>query len=132
MTQTKKDITDIADIQLLVNSFYERVREDELIGHVFNTVIEDRWPEHLEKMYRFWQTVLLGVHTYNGSPFGPHAQLPVGQIHFERWMLIFTLTVDELFEGEKAEEAKWRAAKMAEMFRFKIEFYQGRNTKPLQ
>ncbi len=131
MTKTKKDITDLADIQLLVNSFYEKVRMDDVIGDVFNTVIDNRWPEHLEKMYRFWQTVLLGVHTYHGSPFAPHARLPVGDAHFSRWMQIFTATVDELFEGKKAEEAKWRAAKMADMFRFKIEFIQSQNSKPI-
>jgi hemoglobin len=50
-------------------------------------------------MYRFWQTILLEEHTYSGSPFPPHKQLPVAKEHFDRWMEIFTSTTDELFAG---------------------------------
>jgi hemoglobin len=82
-------------------------------------------------MYTFWQTVLLGQHTYYGSPFPPHAKLPVTKKHFERWLGLFHTTIDELFEGEKAGEAKWRASKMAEMFQIKIDYYGKDNLKPL-
>jgi hemoglobin len=75
-------------------------------------------------MYRFWQTVLLGEHTYYGAPFPPHAQLPVGHDHFSKWLELFNVSVDELFMGDKAEEAKWRAARMAEVFATKIMLYQ--------
>lgn len=120
----KKDITSITDIHLLVDTFYEKVRKDELLGIIFNTVIQGNWPTHLEKMYRFWQTILLTEHTYFGSPFRPHAQLPVGEQHFDRWKSLFKETVDEHFEGEKAAEAKWRAEKMATMFLTKIQYFQ--------
>lgn len=115
---------------MLVDSFYDKVRKDELLAEIFNERIGDNWGEHLEKMYRFWQTVLLTEHTYFGSPFSPHASLPVDENHFERWITLFYESIDELFEGEKAKEAKWRAKKMAEMFLFKIEYYQSRNSKP--
>lgn len=65
------DITDFDDVKIFVDSFYTKVQKDPLIRDVFNTVIQDRWPAHLEKMYRFWQTVLLEKHTYYGSPFFP-------------------------------------------------------------
>ena len=130
MNETK-DIITLDDIKQLVDSFYEKVRGDELIGVIFNERIGNRWPQHLEKMYTFWQTVLLGEHTYFGSPFPPHANLPVSHIHFERWMLLFNQTLDELFTGEKADEAKWRAAKMAEIFESKIEYYQNTILKGL-
>ncbi len=116
------EILSLNDIKKLVDTFYERIREDKLLGPVFNERIQDRWPVHLEKMYKFWQTVLLQEHTYFGSPFPPHAQLPVGHAHFAAWLKLFNTTVDELFTGEKAEEAKWRAAKMAEMFAAKIDY----------
>lgn len=125
------EIADIEDIKVLVNRFYDRVREDELLGPIFNEVIRDRWPEHLEKMHRFWQTVLLGEHTYHGSPFPPHARLPLEKQHFERWLELFNSTVEEHFEGTIAEEAKWRANKMADMFHHKIEYYKGSSEKPL-
>ena len=114
------ELLSVDDIKLLVDTFYDRIRTDTLLGPVFNQRIGDKWPEHLDKMYRFWQTVLLGEHTYLGSPFPPHAQLPVDHMHFAAWMTLFTNTVNELFTGPKAEEAKWRAAKMAELFEAKI------------
>ncbi|MAN59268.1 MAG: globin [Flavobacteriaceae bacterium] len=118
------EISTLRDIKLLVDSFYGKIREDGLLGPIFNGVIKDRWPEHLERMYTFWQTVLLGEHTYYGSPFPPHAKLPVNKTHFDRWLFLFSETVDEHFTGEKAAEAKWRAGKMAEMFQLKIQHLQ--------
>ena len=118
------DILTLENVKLLVDTFYRKVQKDPLLAPIFDERIQDRWPEHLEKMYRFWQTVLLDEQTYSGSPFVPHAKLPVDHSHFAEWMSLFTQTVDELFEGEKAKEAKWRAEKMAEMFEIKIEHYR--------
>jgi len=126
-----KDITTIEDIKLLVDSFYGKIRVNLLLGGIFSGVIKDRWPEHLEKMYRFWQTVLLGEHTYYGSPFPPHAQLPVEQRHFDAWLKLWYETIDEHFEGAKADEAKWRGDKMAVMFLSKIEYYRNNSATPL-
>ena len=120
----KNDILTIEDIKLLVNSFYEKVREDNLLAHIFNDKIKDRWSIHLEKMYRFWQTVLLEEHTYHGSPFKPHAELPIDRLHFDRWIYLFYQTIDENFVGEKAQDAKWRAEKMADMFYYKIQYHK--------
>jgi len=120
----KKEILTLDDIKLLVDRFYESVRTDELLKDIFNDKIQGRWPEHLEKMYRFWQTILLEEHTYFGSPFAPHAKLPIAHEHFERWLKLFCETIDAQFSGSKAEEAKWRAEKMAEMFQHKITYYK--------
>ncbi|OYD44253.1 globin [Sphingobacterium cellulitidis] len=131
MENQKRDIQNMDDIKAVVNEFYGYIREDELLGPIFNGIIQDRWAEHLEKMYRFWQTVLLEEHTYYGSPFPPHAKLPVEKRHFDQWLALFSRTVDNLFAGEKAERAKWQGARMAEMFQYKIEYYQNNNLKPL-
>lgn len=131
METIKHDIRNIEDIKVLVDTFYDQIRENELLGPIFNGIIQDRWPEHLEKMYRFWQTVLLEEHTYYGSPFPPHAKMPVEKKHFDQWVGMFSKTVDSLYEGEKAERAKWQGARMAEMFQYKIEYYQQNNLKPL-
>ncbi|HET9054623.1 MAG TPA: group III truncated hemoglobin [Cyclobacteriaceae bacterium] len=120
----KTDITTLHDIKFLVDSFYDKVRKDDLLADIFNTRIEDRWPQHLEKMYRFWQTVLLEEHTYQGSPFVPHANLPVSKEHFGQWLRLFNQTVDEHFTGEKATKAKWQGERMAEMFQLKIAYYK--------
>lgn len=118
------DISSIDDIRRLVDTFYGKVRKDDLIGPIFIGAIGDNWPTHLEKMVRFWQTVLLGEHTYYGSPFPPHGRMPLEQKHFETWLSLWNTTIDELFAGEgegaTAAEAKWRAGKMAEMFLSKL------------
>ncbi len=116
------DITNRDDVELLVNDFYTAIREDVLLGPIFNGVIGDRWPYHLEKMYSFWETVLLEHHTYSGAPFMPHAKLPLEQQHFDRWLVLFDQTVDRHFEGVIADDAKARAAKMAVMFLAKINY----------
>ena len=127
----KKLLNDLQAIQLLVDMFYSAVRENEILGPIFNDILKDRWPAHLEKMYRFWQTVLLEEHTYHGSPFPPHANLPVDKLHFDTWLSIWHKTIDEYFEGRIADEAKWRGEKMAAMFLSKIQYYKNNALIPL-
>lgn len=127
----KKDIESIEDIKALVDTFYGRVQQDELIGPIFESKLAGRWPVHLEKMYKFWQTILLEEYSYSGRPFPPHAELPVNQEHFDTWKYLFNSTVDELYEGKLAEEAKWRAERMAAMFLSKIEYFRDIGNKPL-
>ncbi len=127
----KREIENLDDIKLLVDKFYSKIREDDLLSDIFNTVIKDKWSEHLKKMYTFWQTVLLREHTYYGSPFVPHADLPVEKLHFDRWLKLFYETIDDYFIGEKAEEAKWRGDRMAQMFQYKIAAFRESNSRPL-
>lgn len=122
--QVQQDILSLVDIKLLVDTFYQRIQTNELLGPIFNERIKNNWPEHLDKMYRFWQTVLLEKYTYNGRPFPPHAQLPIAGQHFDQWLALFTKTVDELFTGDKATEAKWRANKMATRFQSKLAYFR--------
>lgn len=129
---TKQDIRNLADIILMVDTFYSEVRRDALIGPVFESRIRDQWPRHLGIMYSFWQTVLLSEHTYQGSPFLKHATLPIGKEHFDRWLMLFTQCVDGLFSGEKAEEAKLRAARMATMFQIKLDHLKTHPGTPLK
>ena len=113
MRDMKKDITSTADIQLLVDSFYEKVRADEVIGYIFNDVVNVDWPRHLPKMYAFWSFLLLGQDSYTGNPMDAHRKVhqmvPLTEAHFDRWLLLFCTTVDEIFEGLVAEDAKNRA-----------------------
>lgn len=131
MEKVKKEIKTMKDIRELVDTFYGKVRRDPLLGPVFEERIGNSWEVHLEKMYRFWQTVLLQEHTYHGSPFTPHATMPIGADHFQRWLQLFQKTLKEGFEGEKAEEAMWRAEKMAQMFQLKIAYYQENHIHPI-
>ena len=116
-----KDISTRDDIVKLVNEFYGKVKTDELLGPIFAAVVKDNWPKHLQKMYGFWETILLNVRAYSGSPFPPHAKLPIEKQHFDRWLELFHETLDQHFDGEKAEEAKSRSTQMGLMFNYKLE-----------
>src|SRR5690242_16044412 len=100
-----QDILNRNDIELLVNTFYERAQKDELLGPVFNSKISD-WSKHLNIMYTFWETVVLDAYTYKGTPFAKHMDLPINKTHFDRWIQLFHSVVDELFAGENANNAK--------------------------
>jgi hemoglobin len=112
-----KDIKAREDVRVLVDSFYEKVKKDELLAPVFGHV---DWPHHLPIMYDFWSSILLGDMSYNGSPFSKHLGLPITQEHFTRWLKLFIENVDTQFTGPVAEEAKTRANAIANLFQFKL------------
>jgi hemoglobin len=120
----KRDILERSDIELLVDSFYEKVQQDELIGHIFTDVAKVDWSHHLPKMYDFWETILFGQKAFKGNPMAVHFNLnnhfPLQEDHFNRWKSIFFATVDEHFEGESAEQAKVKAQSIADLMLFKI------------
>lgn len=116
-----KDIETRKDIELLVNTFYEKVQQDDLIGPIFNSrIAPDAWPAHLERMYTFWTTILLNQPGYSGQPFEKHRDMPIEQAHFDRWVILFKSIVDGLFEGPVAKEAKYRAELMGHLFLAKL------------
>ncbi|HEY4327566.1 MAG TPA: group III truncated hemoglobin [Mucilaginibacter sp.] len=123
-----KDIEDITSIRLFVDEFYEKVRNDELIGPVFLEKIED-WQHHLEKLYAFWNAALFGVPGFRGNPFARHASLEIGPEHFDRWLKLFNETIDRHFEGDMAANAKNRAELMAFMFLSRLQKMNGGSDK---
>lgn len=120
----KKDITHHDDIVLLVDTFYEKVKWSK-IGFIFSEVAKVNWPQHLPVMYAFWSGILLGEPAYNGNPMTKHIALskitPMTELEFTEWLHLFTATVDELFEGENATEAKVRAGNIARLMLHKIQ-----------
>lgn len=115
------DIRSVADIKIFVDQFYEKIRQDDLLGPVFaSRIAAQDWPTHLEKMYRFWNTVLFFQKEYRGNPFAKHLGLPVHDDHFKRWVYLFQQTIDENFSGAKAEETKGRAESIAAVFRVRL------------
>jgi hemoglobin len=109
------DIEAEADITNMVDRFYEKVRNDQLLAPVFDAAIQGNWPEHLQKMYSFWSTLLLHSQRYMGDPMTRHMALNIGKEHFTRWLQLFTETVDDLFDGPNAKEAKRRAGLIAKI-----------------
>ena len=120
----KPDIKNFDDIVLFVDGFYLKVQQDDLIGPIFHGVISD-WQPHLQKMYLFWNAALFGVPGFKGNPFARHAPLPINAIHFDRWLKLFSETIDEAFEGEMADNTKKRAGLMAAMFLSRLQNMSG-------
>lgn len=119
-----KDISGIEDIKTFVDVFYQKVRKDDLLGPVFKARIGDRWDEHLERMYDFWNTILFSKGSYKGSPYQKHESLPVKKLHFDRWLTLFESVLRERFEGKQTEETIQRAKIIGWTFWSKMEQYQ--------
>lgn len=124
MTIVKTDIQTRADVEQLVNRFYDKVKSDTTIGYIFNDLVKVNWETHLPVMYDFWESVIFFTGTYTGNPMITHRKLhQIAHLtaeHFKAWLAIFTSTVDEMFTGEKAELAKQRAMSMAMVMQLKI------------
>jgi hemoglobin len=111
------DIVTREDIAALVDRFYERIRADQVLGPIFDDVAHVDWAAHLPKMYDFWDSVLFGRAAFKGNPLGAHRALarltPLTRSDFDRWVALFHRTVDDLFRGAMADEAKFRASRIA-------------------
>ncbi len=120
----KKDIEDRKDIELLINSFYDKVKQDAIIGSFFTEVVQVNWEKHLPVMYNFWENIVFQTGSYNGNPMDKHLELNkkslITKEHFQRWILLFNETVDELFKGEIAELIKQRALSISTVMQIKI------------
>jgi hemoglobin len=120
----KHDIQSTTDVEELVRQFYGKVRQDVMLGPVFNVVAQVDWAHHIPRLVGFWSTVLLGSEEYKGNPVLPHLALghktPIGPVHFKQWLALFIQTVDELFVGERAEQAKIRAQSIAIVLQTKL------------
>jgi len=120
----KPDIAHRADIERLINTFYDKVKADPVLGPIFNDIAEVDWPKHLPVMYNFWEFLLLGGTQYQGNPIQKHVDLhaihPLTAEHFDRWLLLFQASVDDLFVGQVADDAKFRAYAIAETWKPKF------------
>ena len=110
-----------------MNAFYDKVKQDDVIGYLFNDVARVNWDEHLPKMYNFWENILFYTGNYSGSPMIVHRELhsksTMNEGHFNHWNHLFNETVDNLFAGEKAEEIKSRATNIAAVMMYKTLSY---------
>lgn len=122
----KKDIASREDIDRLMNAFYSRALADDVIGYIFTDVAKLDLEHHLPVIGDFWETLLFQTGDYarhGRNPLRVHGELdektPLRTGHFERWLLIFRETVDQLFEGPRSEFVKLRAEAIAgNMLRF--------------
>ena len=116
------DISSPEDIRLLVETFYRRLVVDPLIGKFFEGLDLEH---HLPRIRAFWEMALLNVPGYTTNVTEVHLKLhqriPMEKAHFDRWLELFKGTVDEIFTGPNAEEAKLRALSIATVMLVKIQ-----------
>ena len=113
----KTDISNSADVELLVKTFYANLLLNEEIKPLFANV---DFEKHLPHMIAFWEFVLLDKEGYTTNVFDKHVNLPLKEEHFAIWLETFEKTVHHLFEGEKAEMAILRAQTIAYSFQAKM------------
>ena len=109
-----RDIETREDLETLLAEFYRIATTDEEIGHHFDDL---DLKTHLPVIADFWEKILFGNPVYFGNPLVVHqilhekARLTLS--NFQRWVEIFTRTVDRLFAGKTADAAKLRAKMIA-------------------
>lgn len=126
---------DEAMVRRMVHSFYARIREDGMLGPIFNGAIQDRWDTHLANMVDFWSSVVLMTGRYSGRPMAAHLlldakrgeqQMPrLDQPHFDRWLELFRATAAEVCPPEAAALFISRAEKIAQSFVMGLRFQRG-------
>jgi hemoglobin len=112
LTQRETGI-DETMIETLVRAFYDRVRQDKLLGPVFESRISE-WDPHLDNMFAFWSSLTLQTGRYHGQPMAKHIPLAVDAIHFDRWLELFEQTARDLCRPAAAERFIERARRVAE------------------
>lgn len=120
----KHDIRNREDIRLLMEQFYDKLLADESISYLFTDVAKINLDEHFPVLVDFWDSILFQADTYHKNAMKPHVDLhqqsPLEAHHFKTWLSYFIATVNELFEGEKAELARQRATSIATIMQIKV------------
>lgn len=121
----KNDIQTVHDIETLVNHFYSKIKQDPIISDFFGKVVPIDWDHHLPIMVGFWNFILFSVpNSYVGNVMNPHFTINeykmIENIHFETWLKLFNESVDDLFEGIKADEAKNSAFSIGATMKYKM------------
>lgn len=101
--ENKPDSVDQESIRQMVDTFYGRVRADDLLGPIFGAALDGVWPAHMARMVDFWSTLLLGTKSFDGKVFAKHMAMDgITEEHFVRWLALFRLTVTEMFRDPAA------------------------------
>jgi hemoglobin len=99
-------------VSRFVESFYARIRDDELLGPIFAERVTD-WPWHLDRMKSFWRSVLHNSGEFSGNPMAKHLAIPdIGERHFAHWLELFYATLRELERDPEATRLVGTRARM--------------------
>src|SRR5690606_5025279 len=120
----RPDLCTNEEIRHLVDQFYARIRDDTVLGPVFNAHIDD-WPVHLDIMVKFWSSILRGSGEYSGTPMPKHVALPdLTASMFPRWLDLFHGTTAELPNRDMANQADELARRIARSLWFGYQMNQ--------
>ena len=101
-------------IERLVSEFYRSVRQDRLLGPIFEAAVED-WDQQLSRMRDFWSSVVLMSGRYKGKPVLVHAMLPgITPAHFRQWLALFDATAIDVCPAKAAALFIDRARRIAD------------------
>lgn len=116
---------DLSETQLeaLIPRFYARVRDDLLIGPVFEGAISN-WDEHLHKLVTFWSSVMLTSGRYKGNPMAAHAKHAelITPVMFDRWLALWSEVTEEVLPAAVAASLQHKAARIAESLKLALYF----------
>lgn len=124
---------DESALRQLVELFYARVRNDDVLGPVFNDTVGD-WPHHLDKLQSFWSGVMLASGRYKGRPLPAHIQHGdrITSNSFDRWLALWRQTTDDLFEPAAAMALQDKAGRIAESLQLGMRFARGDALCPIE
>jgi len=115
-----KDVSNRADIEKIVATFYDAVLKDPIVGFIFTDIAKINLEHHLPIIVNFWSDSLFREQSYHGNPLKKHLeisqQLPLKPGHFTRWLYLFDKAVDGNFVGKNANTMKSRAEMVAKSF----------------
>lgn len=122
----KKDIETRADLEGMLRAFYEKAFADELIGHFFTKVVPLNLDTHIPVITDFWEAIIFNKHSYKKNVMVVHQHIHnlshIKKEHLDRWVEIFTETVEEMFDGDKATLIKQRATSIATIMDIKLNY----------
>lgn len=108
------DLCTEEEVSGLVHAFYDRVREDDALGPIFDRHVHD-WNRHLATMVDFWSSALRGTARFRGTPMPKHVALPgLTRQLFQRWLGLFGETTAQLPNAAMRERANDLASRIAE------------------
>ena len=129
----KKDVESRQDIEDFLQAFYKKAFADELIGHFFTEVVPLDLKTHIPIIASFWESIVFNTHGYRKNVMEVHQHIhnlsKIQKQHLDRWVELFTGTLDECFEGSKTELMKQRAKSIATLMDIKLNHNQISNSQ---
>lgn len=120
-----RDLETRNDIKQLMMDFYSRLLEEPSFKVIFFDIAQVEILDHLELMIDFWEFTLFNKGSYQKNIITKHLEIhmehSLSKDLFEKWLIIFNNTIDNLYKGSNATEAKNRAFSIATVIKLKID-----------